>query len=145
MVQTAAEALKITKIVSDGEHYALIKLPPAALIAAAGVIAEIGEPFASVMLDRYEVSLIIPSDAFGEFAKRLPGAEKSPRDYRLITFDGDLSPDLVGFMARIAAALAEAGVWILPLGAYTRDHLLVPADQFDAAMTALDKLKRSAG
>jgi hypothetical protein len=61
--------------------------------------------------------------------------------YRLITLDVVLEPQLTGFMARIASALAEAGVTIMPFAAYQRDHLLVPTQQFDTAMNTLKKLQ----
>nr|PZN52048.1 MAG: hypothetical protein DIU68_15355 [Chloroflexota bacterium] len=47
-------------------------------------------------------------------------------------------------MARVSAALAEAGISILPFAAHTRDHLLVPADQFDKARATLEKLRAEA-
>ena len=143
MTQSAHEALKAAVLYSDGERYALIKLPTAAITAAAGILAEIGEPFAALLVDKDEVSLVITASDLEDYGKRLPGHQTSGRYYRLITFDGDLSPDLIGFMALIARTLAEAGVWILPLGAYTRDHLLVPENQYEIAVAALEKLKQS--
>ncbi|MDX2162580.1 MAG: ACT domain-containing protein [bacterium] len=140
MTQTAVDALKGARLVSDGSLYALVKLPPNAITAAAGVIAEISEPFAMLMIDAYEVTLVLQVDDFEDYKRRLPGHEISPVFYRLITFDGELSPDLVGFMARIAAVLAEANVWILPLGAYTRDHVLVKAHDHETAMKALEQM-----
>lgn len=143
MTQTAQEALKKAVLYSDGERYALIKLPAPAITAAAAIIAEIGEPFAALLIDKDEVSLVLSAGDLEDYAKRLPGHETTGRFYRLITFDGELSPDLVGFMALIAKTLADAGIWILPLGAYTRDHLLVPEEKFDAALAALEQLKQS--
>jgi hypothetical protein len=64
----------------------------------------------------------------------------SDTKYRLITFDVALDLTLVGFMARVSQALAEARVTILPFAAYTRDHLLVPVEQFDRAWARLEKL-----
>ncbi len=142
MTQTAQDALKTAILYSDGERYALIKLPAAAITVAAAIIAEIGEPFSALLIDKDEVSLVLSADDLEDYAKRLPGHETTGRYYRLITFDGELSPDLIGFMALIAKTLADAGIWILPLGAYTRDHLLVPEEKFDAAIAALEQLKQ---
>ena len=61
--------------------------------------------------------------------------------YRLITFDLELEPTLTGFIARVAEVLAAANVPILPFAAFSRDHLLVPSDRFDAAWAALQKLQ----
>jgi len=76
-----------------------------------------------------------------DFAARLQGHEASPDRYRLITIDNDLGLELVGFMAYISTALAQAGVPIFPYAAYTRDHIVVPASHFDTAMTTLEKLR----
>ncbi len=143
MTQSAQDALKAAVLYSDNERYALIKLPASAITAAAGIIAEIGEPFAALLIDKDEVSLVMSAGDLEDYGKRLPGHETTGRYYRLITFDGELSPDLIGFMALIAKTLADAGVWILPLGAYTRDHLLVPEENYDTAIAALEQLKKS--
>lgn len=141
MTQTVEQALAQAALYSDSAAYTLLRLPGQAVIAAAGVIAEISEPFCALIVDKDEVSLIIPSDALADFANRLPGHIASPQAYRLITFDLELDLALVGFMARVSKTLAEAGVSILPLAAFSRDHILVPAAQFDIAMSALRKLQ----
>lgn len=140
MTLSTRDALKKTQLVSDDGRYLLVKLPAAAIMAAAGVLAEVGSPFSALIVDKDEVTLVIPDEAVEEFEKRLMGAEVSPAGYRLITFDVVLPPDLVGFMAAISAACARAGVSIVPLGAFSRDHILVAETQFDAAIDALKTL-----
>lgn len=141
MTQTVEQVLKDATLYTDGQLYLVVKLPPAAITAAAGIFAEIGEPFGAVIADKDEVTLTLPADALPDFAKRLPGHVASAEPYRLITFDLELEPTLTGFMAAVSAALAAAGVSILPLAAFSRDHILVPAAQFEAALAALQKLK----
>jgi hypothetical protein len=141
MSQTVQEALATTKLYSDGQDYVLVKLPSAAIMAAAGVVAEISEPFCALLVDKDEVSLIILAEAWEDFAPRLRGHTVAKKQYRLITFDAELELSLVGFMAQVSRVLADAQVPILPLAAFTRDHILVPADYFDVAMTALQRLK----
>ena len=141
MPQTVEETLVQAKLVTDGTDYVLVKLPPRAITAAAGVIAEIGEPFCALMADQYEVTLIIPAEAVADFVTRLPGHTVAPDRYRLITFDVTLDFSLVGFMAAVSAALADAGVSILAYAAYSRDHVLVHADEFDLAMKTLHQLQ----
>lgn len=140
MPQTVEDALRAAKLYSDDQLYRLIRLPARGVVAAAGVLAEINEPFGAVILDKDEVTLVMPDDALPDFARRLHGHAASATAYRLITLDVELEPTLIGFMARIAAALAAQGVSILPFAAYSRDHLLVPAHQFDQAWTALHAL-----
>jgi hypothetical protein len=141
MAQTVEQALAAAIIYSDNVDYGLIKLPARGITAAAGSIAEIGEPFAALITDKDEVTLLIPVEGVEEFADRLHNYEVSAITYRLITLDVELDPQLTGFIARISAALAAAGISILPYAAYTRDHLFVPADQFDNALAALKQLQ----
>lgn len=141
MAQTLQQALMRANPISDGREYALIKLPPKAITAAAGVLAQISEPFCAVIADKDEVTLVIPAEAVQDFAAHLPGHTAAEKYYRLITFDVELDFSLVGFMAAVSRTLADAGLSILPYAAYSRDHLLVSADQFDAAMQALQQLK----
>lgn len=137
MPQTVDDALKAANLFTDNQRYRLIKLPARAFVAAASVLAEINEPFGAIILDKDEVTLVMPDDAVSDFARRLIGHTPSEAVYRLITLDIELEPSLIGFMAKVASALAAQGVTILPFAAFTRDHLLVQADQFDQAWSAL--------
>lgn len=141
MPQTVDSALKEAVVRVDEAEYALVTLPPGAILPAAAVVAELGEAFAALIADASEVTLVLPDDALDAYTGRLPGARVADDRYRLITLDVALEPGLVGFMARVSAALAGAGVSILPLAAFTRDHLLVPAAQVDTAVAALERLQ----
>jgi hypothetical protein len=141
MSQTAEQALKQAVLYTDEVDYALIKLPPKAITAAASIIAEIGEAFCALIADKDEVSLVIPHEAVEEFERRLPGKSVSSTPYRLITFDLELDAALVGFMAKISTTLAQANVSIIPFGAFSRDHLLVPRDQIEVALATLRRLQ----
>jgi hypothetical protein len=142
VAQSVDDALRGATLYSDDTPYVLLSLPLAAITAAAGVVAEISEPFTALLVDKDEVTLVLTAREADEFSRRLPGAQRSAATYRLLTLDVALEPTLVGFMARVSAALAEANVPILPFAAYTRDHLLVPEDQFDRAKAALEQLQR---
>jgi hypothetical protein len=142
MPQTAAEVLKQAVVYTDNQDYVLVKLPPKAITAAAGVVAQVSEPFCALLVDKDEVSLVIPQEAWEDFQSRLPGHVVNAQYYRLLTFDIELDFNVIGFMALISAALAEAGVSILPLAAYSRDHILVSAAQLDTALAALRELQQ---
>ena len=143
MPQTVEQALQTAQLYTDEIEYRLIYLPPKAIMAAAGVIAEIGEPFAALLVDKDEVTLVIPAEAVKVYERRVRAHRLSDAVYRLITFDLELEPTLTGFMARIAAALAAAQIPILPFAAFNRDHLLVPNAQFDAAWATLKALQNN--
>ena len=141
MPQTVEQVLQQAEFYSDGQVYHLIGLPGKAMTAAAGVLAEVGEPFCALIVDKDEVSLLLPAEAWQDFQNRLPGARVSEVSYRLITIDAVLEPDLIGFLAHISKALADARISILGFAAYSRDHFFVPAHQFDLALSELKKLQ----
>lgn len=141
MSLSAKEVLSQTPLYTDDVLYTLIQLPASAIWAGAGVLADLGEAFCALIADKDEVSLVMPTEAWQEeYAKRLPAAEHHG-EFRLITFDSVLEFSLIGFMALVATILAEAGVSIIPLGAFSRDHVLVPADSFEKAWATLQAAK----
>ncbi len=132
---------KQMNLYTDDTNYLIIKLPPTGITVAAGVLAEIGDPFGTIVVDKDEVTLIIPADVVEDFSKRLRDVEKSSSTYRLITFDIILDFSVVGFMAGISKALADAKISILPIAAFSRDHILVKSADFDTAWGVLSALK----
>jgi hypothetical protein len=143
MSASARAVLAQSRLTSDPRDYVLVALPPQAITAAAGVLAECGEPFAALIADKDEVTLVLLAEAWPDFAGRLPGHQLAGDHYRLITFDIELEISLVGFMALVSTALADAGVSILPLAAFTRDHILVKAQDCDKALNTLQHLQAS--
>lgn len=63
---------------------------------------------------------------------------------RMITLRIHSALDAVGFMARIATALAEEGMGVNPVAGFFHDHLFVPEDRADDAMARLRTLAESA-
>lgn len=61
---------------------------------------------------------------------------------RMITLKIHSALDAVGFLARLTAALASAGMGVNPVSAYYHDHLFVPADRADEAMQILARLSK---
>ena len=133
---TAAEIFAQATLYTDDYAYTLIHLPPTAITPAAAVLAEIGESFSALIADKDEVTLLLAQDDWSAYQHRLPDHE-TMGPYRLITFDLELDPDLIGFMAYICTILAEAGVSVLPYSAYARDHIFVQAGDFESAWNAL--------
>lgn len=56
---------------------------------------------------------------------------------RLITLTVHSALDAVGFLAAITAHLADAGISVNAVSAFHHDHLFVPVDRADEAMTLL--------
>lgn len=141
MAQTVAEVLAQVELYTEEADYVVIQMHARAITAAASVLAEVGDPFSALVVDKDEVTLILDVEAYEEYKKRLHGHQAEMRLWRLITFDMELESDLLGFMATISKALADAGISILPIAAYSRDHILVPAERISDALAALNTLK----
>jgi len=141
MMQTVQDALSEATIYSDNILYCFAKFPANGITIASGIVAEASLPFTGLLIDKDEVTLMLPQEAYEEFKKRFKFATVSDISYRLITFDVVLEPTLVGFMARITQALADAGISVLPFAAYSRDHIFVAEADFEKAVTTLKSLQ----
>ncbi|MEL6151658.1 MAG: ACT domain-containing protein [Chloroflexota bacterium] len=142
MPQTVEDVLKRVNFIVLDDTFRLLKLPPNAISAAAGIIAELGEPYSTLIVDKDEITLVIPDEAVEHFAARMPDYE-GDLTYKIITADAQLEPDLIGFLAHLSAELAKNNVGFFPYAAYTRDHIMVPAEQIDRAIDTLNKLKQA--
>ncbi len=141
MTQTARQALAAATFECDGKTYRLLRLPPNATTAAAGVVAEVGAPFCAMVVDSKEVSLILPAEAVEGFRSRLPDVDIAAGICKLVTVNVVMEPELTGLVAAVSKALADAGVAVLPFASFSRDHFLVMADQVDKALAALRDLQ----
>ncbi len=141
MAQTIQQALSDATLYSDELAYRFITMPPNAITVAAGIIAEAGHPFCAMIVDKDEVTLMLPESAYEEFQNRLKYATISDIKYRLITFDVVLEPTLIGFMAHITKALGESKISVMPYAAYSRDHIFVAEADFNNALSTLNSLQ----
>ncbi|MEM7179096.1 MAG: ACT domain-containing protein [Pseudomonadota bacterium] len=96
----------------------------------------IGEIDAKMWFHEVEgITLILPRDA----AEAAGIAYEFP--CRMITLNVHSALDAVGFLARITAALAGAGMGVNPVSAFFHDHLFVPAERAEEAMAILTRLR----
>lgn len=89
----------------------------------------------AVIKDDRETTCIIDESKLG--SQKFLGFEG---DWRMITFDMVLPLSLIGFFAAVSEALAEAGVNLFAVSAYTTDHVFVKDQKLDTAVKALEKL-----
>ena len=92
----------------------------------------------AVIKDDRETTCIIDESKLG--AQKFLGFEG---DWRMITFDMVLPLSLVGFFAAVSEALADAGVNLFAISAYTTDHVFVKDQKLETAVKALEKLGMS--
>ncbi len=114
------------RAVVSAETYAIVKTRR----ALAGSLA--------VIKDDRETTCIIAESKLG--SQKFLGFEG---DWRMITFDMVLPLSLVGFFAAVAGALADAGVNLFAISAYTTDHVFVKNAKLATAVGALEKMGMS--
>lgn len=89
-----------------------------------------------IFMDKYEVTLLLDDE---DFANIKPGIGEANVEtgFRMLTFETVLDFDVVGFMAAVSRILADAGVPIFPISAFSRDHLLIKQNDLAKALKAL--------
>ena len=89
-----------------------------------------------IFSDGYEVTLVLNSGDFANI-RRAIGGSGVERGFRLLTFTTAMDFSVVGFLAEVSRILAAAGIPIVALSAFSRDHLLIRQDDLAAALKAL--------
>jgi hypothetical protein len=136
--EEASELWRKTKLRVAPETYVLASLPPARLVEAAALIGQSRSRFAALVLEADEVSLTVEDSLLRASALAQEATIAGP--YRALTLDLELELDVVGYLAPAAAALADAGISIVPQCAFKRDHLLVRGGDLAAAIAVLEKI-----
>lgn len=124
-------------------RYAVASLPLEHYQAAVDCLREAATPtnsecFVSLIRDKHEITLMVSEEIWQQIAPRFPGAQ-ARGDWRMIRFDTFMDFSVVGFIAEISRALAEADISILSVSTYSTDAVLVHEAQFDAAVVAVKK------
>jgi len=134
----AKELLRSARVEVAAETFALVGMTREQLLSLLGdnvLSPRMSAPF-MIFMDPHEVTLILDEIDLANMRPGLGGA-KIENGYRMLTFDIVLDLSVVGFMAEVARILADAGVAILALSAYSRDSLLIKQDDLANALKAL--------
>lgn len=128
---------RLEPLVLEGEYTVLgyergTAPPTPAELAAESYAVRIDDPF--------ETTFVVRS----VLAERLPEAALTAGGLRAILLVDALPSDLTGFMSTVAGALAERQIAIVPIGAATRDHLLVPDGRWPETLAILRGLRDAA-
>jgi hypothetical protein len=91
-------------------------------------------PFSSVTRTPDELSVVCAASAV---PRPLPDGARLSDGWRALRVDGPLDLALVGVLAPLAAALAEAAVSVFPVATFDTDWLLVREAQVERARDAL--------
>jgi len=117
--------MKLSLTLLEGS-FVVHRMAPNAEIPA-GVL---NSSFFAIMRTDDELSLVLPASVEVE-------SDKSEADWVCFKVDGPLEFELVGILAGISSALAEAGVRIFALSTFDTDYVLVKREQVRAAREAL--------
>ncbi|GAB4197904.1 MAG: hypothetical protein OHK0022_16600 [Roseiflexaceae bacterium] len=122
------------------ERFALIGMHPRERPVALRLLGLVQSPFVQLISEPELLTLLLPERDWTELRPAFRAARvQSP--LRAISFDVDLPDDLVGLMAALAGALAGAGVPLLAVCTFARDHLLVREADLERALAALVGLR----
>lgn len=130
--------LRDTKVSVSPETFAIVSITPeemTSLLADPSLSPRMSAPF-MIFKDEHEVTLVLDEIDLRNMRPGLAEA-KIANGYRLLTFGTVLDLSVVGFMAEISRILAEAGIPILPVSAFSRDHILIRQIDLAAALQAL--------
>ena len=121
------------------ERFVLAGLNPNERALALGLLAGVVSPFMQLIVEPDLLTLLLPQSDWRSLKPAFPRA-RVQQPFRVISFDLDLPDDLVGFLAVASRALADAGVPILAVCGFTKDHLLVREEHLERALAALEAL-----
>ncbi len=89
-----------------------------------------------LLRDTHEVTLLLEEEDWRamRYAVREARVEGG---FRLLTFDVQLSWNVVGYLARVTEILAGAGIAVGALSSFSRDHLIIKQDDLGIALRVL--------
>jgi len=116
-------------------RYAVASLPLEHYGEVVDRLRDVGD-FVSLTRDKEEITLVVAEETWHKLAPRFPGAV-AQEGRRMIRFDTVLDFSVVGFIAEISRALAEADISILSISTYRTDAVLVHESRVDDAVNAI--------
>jgi hypothetical protein len=121
------------------ERFVLAALRPNERVLVQGLLAGVTAPFMQLIAEPDVLTLLLPQSDWRVLRPAFPHA-RTQAPFRVISFELDLPDDLVGFLAVASRALADAGVPILAICGYSKDHMLVRDEHLQRALAALTAL-----
>ena len=118
------------------ERFVLAALKPNERVLVLRLLAGVTAPFMQLIAEPDLLTLVLPQSDWRSLRPAFPHA-RVQAPFCVISFELDLPNDLVGFLAVASRALADAGVPILAICGYTKDHILVREEHLDRALAAL--------
>ncbi|WKN45730.1 ACT domain-containing protein [Tunicatimonas pelagia] len=117
------EFLKNCPVEIWSQHFAVVKAK------------YVPKDFVAVFSDREEITVVVDAQHLND-----DWIIESEQGWRMLSFRVTLQFELVGFLAAVAQALADAQISIFALSAYSTDHLLVKDADLPEAIRCLESL-----
>lgn len=89
-----------------------------------------------IFRDAFEITLLLDETDYGAIRGELSDA-KTEGAFRLVTFNIELDSNIVGYFALVSKILADAGIPLGAVSAFSRDHLLVKQQDLAKALKVL--------
>ena len=120
------------------EQFAMVGIDHRERLVVSQLIGHIRDSFFHMVIEPQEITLILTEYDWRVLRPAFTRA-RTQYNYRLIAFDDDLPADLIGFLATITTALAQANVSVLAICSYARDYLLVQEQDLDTALRSIEQ------
>ena len=103
------------------------------------LLSRVTSPFIQFTIEPGRLTLVLPEQDWREFRPAFPRA-RIQKPYRIISFEANLPDNLIGFLAAVTGALADAGVPLLAICGYSKDHVMVREEDVTKALAAIEGL-----
>src|SRR5436305_15088417 len=135
MPDDAAELLRRTKVEVAPATFVLVRLRHEDWnhLLENPELSPRAESIFMLLRDPFEVTLLLEEEDWRAMRHAARDA-KVEAGFRLVTLDIELPWNVVGFLAHVTGLLAEAGVAVGALSAFSRDHLLIRQDDLGKAL-----------
>lgn len=137
-MNSAADLLRNTSVSVTPGTFFLVSLQHAAwlkLLEDPALSPRMTAPF-MIFRDQHEVTMLLDETDHGTMRHALRDA-KVRGNFRLLTFETVMDFTVVGFLAEVSRILAEAGISIVAISAFSCDHILIGQDDLADALKAL--------
>lgn len=136
--KTVKDLLSETRVVVAPATYVLAGLTHRdwALLLEDSELSPRAEASFMILRDTQEVTLLIEESDWLRMRHKIRDA-KLERNFRLITLEVELPWTVVGYFARVSEILAQAGIPLGALSAFSHDHLLVKQEDLGKTLRVL--------
>ena len=121
------------------ERFVVVGLEPREQILVVQLLSRVTSAFIQFLVEPGRLTLILPEQDWREFRPAFPRA-RIQKPYRIISFTADLPDNLVGFLAAVTSALADAGIPLLAVCGYSKDHVMVLEEDIMKAQDVIEGL-----